>query len=232
MFVTPYRATRNVWRLKQWLRNRVATWHDHRARKAAERTKRRWSTLVDSLPMVPNGRIALHIGCGDINAPGFINIDARPQPHVHIVTSNLFRLEMIPANVADMIYMSHVLEHVSHREVVITLREMRRILKHGGTLRVSVPDFDRIVEIYQANDRNISFIEQPLMGGQNYPFNYHYAVFNEAHLRQSMLKSGFKESRMWDPQDCDYHDFEDWASAVLSYGERSFPISLNIEAIK
>jgi predicted SAM-dependent methyltransferase len=176
--------------------------------------------------------VRLHIGCGDINVPGFINLDARPKPHVHIVTTNLFRLKMIPHNVADMIYMSHVLEHVSHRDIVATLREMHRILKDGGVLRISVPDFDRIIDIYQATERDITAIEQPLMGGQDYPFNYHYAAFNDAHLRKTMLESGFRETRTWDPQNCDHHEFDDWASRNISWGDREFAISLNIEAIK
>lgn len=221
-----------MWRLKQWLRKISRTWHSKKVIRETKKIERNWSVFARSLPRTTDGGLALHIGCGDINAPGFVNIDARPQPHVHIVTSSLFSLKMIPANVADMIYMSHVLEHVSHRDIVPTLREMHRLLKDGGVLRISVPDFDRIIEIYQANECDITSIEQPLMGGQNYPFNYHYALFNDAHLRMLMLKSGFSETKAWDPQNCSYHDFDDWASAVLSYGEQNFPISLNIEAVK
>ena len=221
-----------MWRLKQWLKRIAQSWRNKRTIYEANKTKRKWSIFAERLPRSPDGKTMLHIGCGDIDAPGFINLDARPQPHVHIVTTNLFRLAMIPDNVADLIYMSHVLEHVSHRDIVSTLREMHRILKNGGVLRVSVPDFDRIIDIYQGNDRDATSIEQPLMGGQDYSFNYHYAVFNDAHLRKHMLNSGFKNTRTWDPNNCEYHDFDDWASRYISYKGREFPISLNIEAIK
>lgn len=198
----------------------------------ARAVERKWSGFRKSLPANPNGAVMLHIGCGEINAPGFINIDARPQAHVHIVTSNLFKLKMMPANVADMIYMSHVLEHVSHRAIVTTLKEMHRILKPGGVLRVSVPDFDKIIEIYRMNESDVSSIVQALMGGQNYAFNYHYSIFNDAHLCNALLRSGFTEARSWDPQNCAHHDFDDWASRKISYREREFAISLNIEAVK
>lgn len=221
-----------MWRLKQLLKRFAQYWRDNRARHMAKKTEYKWLALAKRLPRTTDGKMLLHIGCGDISVPGFINVDARPQPHVHIVTTNLFRLTMIPDNVADLIYMSHVLEHVSHRDIIATLREMHRILKDGGVLRISVPDFDRIIDIYQATERDITAIEQPLMGGQDYAFNYHYAVFNNAYLRRTMLKSRFRETRTWDPQNCAYHDFDDWASRNISLGGREFAISLNIEAIK
>lgn len=214
------------------LKRIAQSWRDNRVRHVAKKTEYKWLALAKHLPRTADGKMLLHIGCGDISVPGFINVDARPQPHVHIITTNLFRLTMIPDNVADLIYMSHVLEHVSHRDIIATLREMHRILKDGGVLRISVPDFDRIIDIYQATERDITAIEQPLMGGQDYAFNYHYAVFNDAHLRRTLLKSRFRETKTWDPQNCAYHDFDDWASRNISWGGREFAISLNIEAIK
>lgn len=221
-----------MWRLRQWLKRLLESWKSVLAAAKARQIKRQWDKHLRNWPLGNDGKRLLHIGCGDIDAPGFINLDARPKPHVHLVTTDLFRLSMIPDDAVDLIYMSHVLEHVSHREMVTTLREMRRILKDGGVLRISVPDFEHVLAIYEANGRDISAIEQPLMGGQDYPFNYHYAVFNDAYLRARALQSGFKETRGWDPRNCEYHDFEDWASMTIPMGGRDFPISLNIEAIK
>lgn len=221
-----------MWRLRQFLKRILKSWQSLHAISRAKRVERQWASRLQALPRGADGKVLLHIGCGGINAPGFINLDARPQPHVHIVTTNLFKLSMIPNDAMDFIYMSHVLEHVSHRETVVTLREMRRILRVGGVLRVSVPDFDHVLTIYQATAHDISAIEQPLMGGQDYPFNYHYTVFNEAHLRSAMLSSGFMETREWDPDNCEHHDFEDWASKTIPFDGREFQISLNIEAVK
>lgn len=221
-----------MWRLRQWIKRMMKASSIRKAELRAKYVKSQWRARSQRLPRSADGKVLLHIGCGDIDSPGFINIDARRQPHVHIVTTNLRRLGMIPDDTADLIYMSHVLEHVSHRDVVSTLREMRRILKAGGVLRISVPDFDRIIDIYRATERSIAAIEGPLMGGQDYPFNFHYAAFNDSHLRNMMLNSGFREARAWDPHNCAYHDFDDWASRKISWGERDFDISLNIEAVK
>ncbi len=221
-----------MWRLRQWLKRIFNSWQGVCALSRAKRVRRQWECRVKSLPHGADGKVLLHIGCGGVNAPGFINLDARPQPHVHIVTTNLFNLSMIPNDAVDLIYMSHILEHVSHRDIVMTLRELRRILRVGGVLRVSVPDFDHVLTIYQATGNDIAAIEQPLMGGQDYSFNYHYTVFNDAHLRGAMLSSGFQETREWNPDDCEHHDFEDWASKTISVDGREFQISLNIEAVK
>jgi predicted SAM-dependent methyltransferase len=195
-------------------------------------SSRRWSRRLALLRREPGAQVLLHIGCGEINAPGFINIDARPYPHVHIVAKNLYRLTMIPDEAADLVYMCHVLEHVSHRAVMETLREMCRVLKRGGVLRISVPDLDHMIALYRTSGNEVAAIEQPLMGGQDYPFNFHHAVFNRAHLQRLLLASGFDLVRAWDPHHCEFHDFDDWASRSVTWNGKEYPISLNVEAVK
>lgn len=192
----------------------------------------RWYLIKGGLPRSSRGTILVHIGCGEINAPGFVNVDARRYRHIHFVTKKITRLSMFPANSVELIYMSHILEHVKRDELLATLSEMRRALVRGGTLRISVPDFDYITEIYFSNNREISAIEQPLMGGQDYAFNFHYTVFNRPYLENLLHKSGFSVVRQWDPTYVENHDFEDWASRNVEIGGKVYPISLNVEAVK
>ena len=151
-------------------------------------------------------------------------------PHVHIVSKDIFGLRMIPDNCLDMIYMSHVLEHVPRNQVLRTIKEMARVLKTGGALRISVPDFDHIVNIYQRFDNDIPLIAPALMGGQNYPFNFHYSIFNRAFLEDLLQKGGFNAITEWDPNNCEHHDFDDWASRKIHHQDIQLPISLNLEA--
>jgi hypothetical protein len=109
---------------------------------------------------------------------------------------------------------------------------MHRILRIHGILRLSVPDFDLIIAAYQATNQSIPAVERALMGGQNYGFNYHYAVFNQRHLQDCLEKGGFSEVRPWDPWTCEHHDFSDWASKEMPWGDHTYPISLNLEGIK
>jgi len=203
-------------------KNRIA----HALRKAW------WATKLADFPATTDGRRLLHVGCGDINSPDFINLDARPMPHVHIVSKNIFQLRMIPDACLDMVYMSHVLEHVPRGQVLQTIKEMARVLKPDGVLRISVPDFDHIVHLYQASGNDINSIAPALMGGQNYKFNFHYAVFNKTYLADLLEKGGFHKIIVWDPDRCEHHDFEDWASKNIDLSGRPFPISLNLEAHK
>lgn len=191
-----------------------------------------WNSRLSRLPSGPNGSRLLHIGCGDINSPEFINLDARPMPHVHIVSRNIFNLRSIPDASLDMIYMSHVLEHVPRGQLLQTIKEMGRVLKAGGILRISVPDFDHIIHIYRETGGDIHAIAPALMGGQDYEFNYHYGVFNRQYLTEMLHKGGFAEVETWDPANCDHHDFDDWASRLIHFNGRSFPVSLNLEARK
>lgn len=202
----------------------------HRVRAARYLAKRLWAWRSRSYPRDENGLVRLHVGCGDIDAPGFVNVDARAYPHVHIVTRQLFDLWSVPPGVASLVYMCHVLEHVPYGEVVGVLREMRRVLSPGGTLRLSVPDFDLIVVIYRQRGNDAEAILGPLMGGQDYPFNFHYTVFNSDSLSRALASAGLESIRPWDPSTCEHHDFVDWANRPVEIGGALYPISLNLEA--
>ncbi|MBP8304043.1 MAG: methyltransferase domain-containing protein [Phycisphaerae bacterium] len=185
-------------------------------------------------PKVPtsrDGRVYVHLGCGDVAIPGFINVDIRAAPHVHYI-HDVTDLSIFSEGYADLIYACHVLEHVRHTAVKHTLWEWRRVLKPGGILRLSVPDFDKIVLIYESCDKDLESILRPLMGGQNYSSNAHHAVFNEAYLIKRLQEVGFKHVRSWDPHEVFHRAFEDWACSPFVVHGQAYPISLNVEAVK
>jgi predicted SAM-dependent methyltransferase len=188
--------------------------------------------IKPSLPKNSDGKILLHIGCGEKNSPEFINIDARPFPHVHIVTDDITNLSDFDSGTVDLIYMCHILEHIKRDDVKNVLIEMRRVLKNGGVLRLSVPDFDRLIDVYNASEKNIGSICRQLMGGQNHQYNIHYSVFNNQSLSQILQSAGFSKVIPWDPDNCQYHNFKDRATRRLVANGREYPISLNLEAIK
>ncbi len=185
-----------------------------------------------SHPVNPDGKVLLHIGCGRINSPEFINIDALPYAHVHVVTDNIAELSQFADASVDLVYMCHILEHIRMPRLAPVLQEMRRVLRAGGVLRLSVPDFDRLIDAYKAGGENLDVIRLSLMGGQDSDYNVHYSVFNRRGLSDLLGEAGFREVRPWDPRNCRYHDFKDKACKVISVGGQSFEISLNLEAVK
>lgn len=177
-----------------------------------------------------DGIIRLHLGCGTINAPGFINVDLRPNPNVHLV-HDVSRLKMFSDNSVDMVYASHILEHLPRTIAKRAIEEWYRILKLNGVLRLAVPDFGVIVRMYIDNV-SLDIISGPLLGAQHYEENYHKSVFNELSLKKMMAEVGFKKIKHWDPTRVSWHDFKDGSNKVYEVHGKQYHISLNLEGVK
>ena len=184
-----------------------------------------------SFPKNVDGKVLVHIGCGECNDQRYINIDARSMPHVHYISSSLELRQFLSGSI-DLIYACHVLEHVSHRELMLILANWFSRLKKNGALRLSVPNFDTIVKIYQDQGENIDTIKLPLLGGQEYAFNFHHSVFNRSYLNELLKSCGFTVIKEWDPQSALYYNFDDWASRPFVVKGKEYPLSLKLEAVK
>lgn len=64
---------------------------------------------------------------------------------------NLTKKEKMPFkdNFIDIFYSEHTFEHISNENCEHTFVEIYRCLKHGGTIRIVVPDMDIIYEKYK-----------------------------------------------------------------------------------
>jgi predicted SAM-dependent methyltransferase len=169
----------------------------------------------------------LHIGCGDINLDGWINLDARNKGHIHIHTDNL-DLSQFSDESLGVIYLSHVLEHVSFVDAEILINTFFKKLRKGGVLLVSVPDFEAMIKIYQGSGSDLNIIRKALLGGQDYEYNYHKSVYDNKLLCELCLNSGFNIASK-------YSTLEEFGSTVgdfSTYEINSIPVSINIKAIK
>ncbi|MDR2507797.1 MAG: glycosyltransferase, partial [Candidatus Accumulibacter sp.] len=92
--------------------------------------------------------IRLNLGCGDRILPGFINIDTLPGVDMQLdVRQGL----PFPDASCDTVFSEHFIEHLDRREGLRLLREIRRVLKTGGILRIATPDLEQAVDDYQRN---------------------------------------------------------------------------------
>lgn len=66
-------------------------------------------------------------------------------------------------NVIDVIYSSHMLEHLDRAEALNFLREAQRVLRPNGVLRLAVPDIRKLVNRYVADGDADAFINSTLM---------------------------------------------------------------------
>ena len=84
------------------------------------------------------------------------------------------------------------------------------------------------MDIYQENNKDINTIIQPLMGGQNYKFNFHMTIFNKSSLENLLINSGLKNVRIWRPGECEMTTFDDWSSKNILINGKYYPVSLNV----
>jgi predicted SAM-dependent methyltransferase len=174
----------------------------------------------------------LHLGCGKRHIPGFIHIDAIDYPHVDHVAA-IDSLSFVQDATVDLIYNCHVLEHFKRRDVGRVLQEWFRILKPLGILRISVPDFAQLCEIYGKYGR-LDLVVGALFGRQDYLYNIHYNVFDFKDLSQALEGAGFVNVRRYDWRQTEHADIDDYSQAYIPHmdKEHGTMISLNVECNK
>ena len=177
-------------------------------------------------------KVQLHLGCGERYLSDFIHIDARSFPHVDYVTQ-VDKLPMFKDESVDLIYSSHLLEHFRRQETERVLSEWYRVLKKGGLLRIAVPDFEKIVEMY-SRTKDIQLVLGLLHGRQDYPENAHHVSFDFISLSAILRKVGFQQVRRWDWRQVFPPGYDDFSQAYLPHMDKEGGtlMSLNVEALK
>jgi SAM-dependent methyltransferase len=114
-------------------------------------------------------------------------------------------------SVVEVLYSSHVLEHLDRHEVELYLKEARRILRPGGILRLVVPDLTLIFNKFNENHDADAFITE-LYLTQPRPRTFtqrlrtavvgsriHQWAYDGASLSRVLLKNGFTEPQIFQP---------------------------------
>lgn len=171
----------------------------------------------------------LHLGCGSRYIPGYVHIDVVDHPNVDHVSS-IDNLSFLQDASVQLIYNCHVLEHFKRREVLRVLREWYRVLAPGGVLRISVPDFAAICEVY-ARTRNLGLVIGPIFGRQDYLYNIHYNLFDFDSLKNTLEQAGFCQVRRYDWRSTEHAQVDDYSQAYIPHmdKEHGVLISLNVE---
>jgi predicted SAM-dependent methyltransferase len=188
----------------------------------------RASRAVFRRPHPAAPELYLHLGCGPVDHPQFVNVDGFPLAHVHYVRP-IDDLSLFGDGSAALVYACHCLEHFPRDAIPRVLAEWCRVLRPGGTLRLSVPDFDRMLEIYSQHERDIESITHFLMGGQQNAFDFHQVVFNRRSLGALMETAGLHDVREWTPGSDSLTTFDDWSGRMAEVKGRKHLLSLNLE---
>jgi len=151
---------------------------------------------------------ALEIGPGThpVNK-GWMIMDMIDRPYVDINHDVRIRPWPITSGIYDLVYMSHILEHVPWFDTVATLREVHRILRPGGEVEIWVPDFEKIVKAYLNKKPGDSWFKfnsnkdfMTWINGRLFTYgpgeeNWHRATFDEVYLKQRLKEAGFRHTQ-------------------------------------
>ena len=180
----------------------------------------------------------LHLGCGKRFLAGFVHVDLADFPHIDH-RHDVRRLPMVKDGAAEPIYACHVLEYFDRVEVKPVLREWHRVLKPGGVLRVAVPDFSALIEVYR-ECLDLSLIHGPLYG-RNVIFSeegertiHHRTAYDFQALEAVLVSAGFRDPRRYDWRTTPHGDIDDFSQAYIPHLDKEHGrlISLNVEATK
>lgn len=192
--------------------------------------KKNFSESIPIYPKNTKGGIKIHLGSGEVNLQGWINIDARKFKHIHLISDG-FDLSNFKENSVDEIYACHVMEHFSFKESKNFIKKIYNKLKPGGHFRVSVPDLDKLFKLYK-KQKKLEIIKYAIMGGQNYPNDFHKSIYDFLLLKKILQKNGFKNIKSWNTEDIFGETIDDWSDGYYVYNRKKFYISLNLVAQK
>lgn len=131
--------------------------------------------------------LRVNVGCGATPTPGWANLDNSPSVRLGALP---WLWPFLPANQrsfaraardggirhgvatdlpfasssVDVLYSSHMMEHLDRAEVTRFLAEALRVLRPGGTIRLVLPDIRRLVDQYQDHGDADLFISKSCMG--------------------------------------------------------------------
>jgi SAM-dependent methyltransferase len=189
--------------------------------------------------------ICLNIGCWTSVGDGWLNVDASiyvklskiplvgslilagmkaPQFPASIQCGDLVKGLQIPVNSCQLIFASHVLEHLTLSDFNIALKNLYLYLKPGGIIRIIVPDLESYVKDYleqradpqKAAQAAYQLMNNSYLGNQAsrrsfyhrfreiFANSRHQWMWDEPSLTEALKQQGLKDIRR-----CYYGDWSD-----------------------
>ena len=148
----------------------------------------------------------LHIGCGENILCDWLNSDLFPHSDriLHVDATDTFPFA---DDTFDYIFSEHMIEHVSYSEGRAMLSECHRVLRNNGTIRISTPNLQFLIDLYRDDKSELqreyikwatdSFITHASYYDDAFVINNfvrdwgHSFIYDEKTLRSSLEKAGF-----------------------------------------
>ncbi len=184
---------------------------------------------IQSIPpelLQERGEHRLHVG-GKEARDGWKVLNALPADYVDYL-GDLRDLSQFADASQDMVYASHILEHLGYQtDLPHVLAEVARILKPGGRLLASVPDLETLCRLFlhEELDMRARFqVMRMMFGGQVDAYDFHFVGLNDEMLASFLQNARFSQVYRVP----DFGIFDDTSS--MRFG--GVPISLNMVAVR
>jgi len=179
--------------------------------------------------------IKINIGCGWRNfGDDWVHIDGGNYEHLDY--HNITDLNQFEDNSVDLIYASHVIEYFDREEVVPLLKEWKRVLKPYGVLRLAVPNFPVLAQLYLDKKVKIENILGPLYGRMSMGSDiiYHKTTYDFENLASLLGSLDFCNVREYDWRETEHSQFDDHSQAYIPHMDKNngVLVSLNVECLK
>lgn len=97
----------------------------------------------------------LHLGAGNFTHEGWLASDLFPKIGKSIIYIDASKRLPFPDNYFDFIYSEHMIEHISYDSAQNMLKECNRVLKKNGKIRISTPDLDKYLSLFDSEKSEI-----------------------------------------------------------------------------
>ena len=177
----------------------------------------------------------INIGCGRRNfGDDWIHIDGGGYDHLDY--DNIVDLNQFTDNSVELLYASHIIEYFDRQEVVPLLTEWKRVLKPHGVLRLAVPNFPILANLYLQEKIKLEQILGPLYGKMvmNTEIIYHKTAYDFYSLKKLLESLDFCNIHEYDWRETEHSQFDDHSQAYIPHmdKENGVLVSLNIECLK
>ena len=125
----------------------------------------------------------LNLGCGgriyEEYPTGYkcVNFDVRKDLDGVDVVGDVGDLSMFEDRTFNYILASDIIEHFPITKTEDLLKEWRRVLKSGGIIEIRTPNMEWAAAHYSQH-KDAKFVSYHIFGGQDYPGNFHYVMFD------------------------------------------------------
>ena len=95
-------------------------------------------------------KIMLNVGCGTDYKKGWINVDNNSDNNIEQLDLNWDLRNPLPFadNSVDFVFNEHFIEHLTVEEAQQVIKDLMRVLKPGGVMRIAMPDLEGVVNNY------------------------------------------------------------------------------------